>query len=84
MREGGPTCLLDAYLFESHLHQEDIDQIFHVRPFVNVGYNKDNRIILENPEERPSVSSAAISPPRGQTTDEILLRMISDQSRGSL
>lgn len=39
---GEKTCLLYAYLFESHPYQEDIDKVLHVRPFVKVGYNEDN------------------------------------------
>lgn len=75
----GRTCLLHTCLFESHLHQKDIDEVLHVRPFVKVWYNEDDGVILEDPPHIPRVSPTAMfSIPRG---GEILHRMISDQSK---
>ena len=54
--KGNQTCLLHAYLFESHLQQKDINQILHVRPLVNVGYNKDSGVILEKTQQRSCMS----------------------------
>ena len=82
----GRTCLLHAYLFESHLQQKDIDYVLHVRPLVKVGNNEDSGVVLENIQQRVmSQPHGDTSYPKreGKTTDEISHCMISDQSKDS-
>lgn len=62
-REREETCLLHAYLFESHPYQKDMDEVLHIGPLVKVWYDEDNGVALENPT---SQAHNDILYPRGQ------------------